>query len=67
MESPLDHNNNQSLENKLEANKIRRKDAKKLNNLYMINYFANCGSDDEEYYFRTQVHNKNLPIVNMAQ
>ena len=67
-ESPIDMENSISLKNKLDAHKMRRKgDEKKMNNLYMMNYYAICGSEDEEYYFRTQVHNKNLPQVNMAQ
>lgn len=34
----------------------------------MMNYYANCDSDDDENYFRTNiVHKENLPQVNMAQ
>ena len=55
VESPFD--NIESLKMKHDVHKVKKEQLKKMNNLYMINKYAICGSDDEEYYFRTQIHN----------
>ena len=56
VESPFDNIDSLKMKHDV-VHKVKKEQLKKMNNLYMINKYAICGSDDEEYYFRTQIHN----------